>query len=554
MSQTTLPGGPAEEADPRPLAHAPVEPPPAHPSTPPAPASTSGRARSRPGRRVVLGLVALTALTVVFRLEGRGMSLWLDEGLSVGIASHPLSEIPGLLRLDGSPPLYYLVLHLWMLVMGTSEEAVRGLSLVIALVTMPVAFWTADSLFKRRAAWGAAVLTATSSYLVYYSREGRMYTLLVLTTLVCVTAFAHVFVYGRRRWLPLFVIGLTATLYTHNWGLYLAVGLAAGAGVCLVATDDRRRLLSHGVLAAGAVAVLYAPWVPTLAYQAVHTGAPWSDMPNPGDLFGVLGSIFGYDGILIALALVGLPALVAIGRRWRAQGEGLAVVALGVALGVSMLVAWLASLLNPAWAGRYFGIFLPLAFLLAALGLAREGRRGVLALVVIAVLAVEPFTKFPGVGSGPAQKSNMRRAVVYVDQLASAGDLVASTQIEAVPLLHYYLGPTLRYADPTGLVEDPTVVDWRDATDRLRAASPALGLVPLVDDLDVGSHVFLVCPRTDNDEDTLDWFVLMERHCRSWRSTLEDNPNLELVLGPVAPAPRGAPNSSAYFLVYEKLA
>ena len=36
---------------------------------------------------------------------------WIDEGLSVGIASHPLVDIPGVLRQDGSPPLYYLLLN-----------------------------------------------------------------------------------------------------------------------------------------------------------------------------------------------------------------------------------------------------------------------------------------------------------------------------------------------------------------------------------------------------------------------------------------------------------
>jgi uncharacterized membrane protein len=503
----------------------------------------------------VAGLVALTALAVVFRLQGRGMSLWLDEGLSVGIASHPLSEIPGLLRLDGSPPLYYLILHPWMQLFGTSEEAVRGLSLLLGLAAITTAFWAGDTLFGRRAAWTAAVLAATSSYLVYYSREGRMYTLLVLTTLVCVTAFTHVFVYGRRRWLPVFVLALAATLYTHNWGLYLAIGLAAGAGLCLAASTERRRLLRDGALAATGVAVLYAPWVPTLVYQAGHTGAPWSDTPDPGDLAGVLGSILGRNGVLVALALVGLPALVALGRRWRAGDDGLAVAALAVALGASMVAAWVSSLLAPAWAGRYFGLFLPFAILLAALGLAREGRRGVLALVIVAVLAAQPHTQLPGVGpSEPTQKSNMRRAVVYVDEFASAGDLVISTQIETIPLLHYYLGPTLTYADPTGLVDDPTVVDWRDATDRLQAASVVSGLTPLVDDLDVGAHVFLVCPRTDNDEDSLVWFRLMERHCRSSRASLDDDPDMALVLGPVAPAPRGAPNASVYILVYEKLA
>jgi uncharacterized membrane protein len=388
VSQTTLPGSPDElrpEPDPRPAR--------------PAVAVETGRETptSKPLGRVVAGLVALTALAVVFRLEGRGMSFWLDEGLSVGISSHPLTDIPGLLRQDGSPPLYYLVLRLWMLVFGTSEEAVRALSLLFALVTIPVAFWSADGLFGRRAAWGAAVLTATSSYLVYYSREARMYTLLVLLVLVCVTAFTHAFVFGRRRWLPVVALSLTGALYTHNWGLYLALGLAAAAGLAVVATTDRRRLLLDGAAVTAAVAVLYAPWVPVLVYQAANTGAPWSRTPD--------------DGILIAFALVGLPALVAQVRRWRAGGEALAAAALAVVVGVSLALSWLASLLEPAWAGRYFGVFLPPVILLMALGLARERRRGLVALGLIAFLAVEPFSNFPGLlPTGPDQKSNVRRS------------------------------------------------------------------------------------------------------------------------------------------------
>ena len=81
----------------------------------------------------------LTALAVVGCAAGVVVGLWsgplwLDEALSVEIASLPLSEFYQALRQDGSPPLYYLVLHLWMLVLGSSEEAVRGLSLLFGLL------------------------------------------------------------------------------------------------------------------------------------------------------------------------------------------------------------------------------------------------------------------------------------------------------------------------------------------------------------------------------------------------------------------------------------
>lgn len=550
MSQVVLPG-PAGKASPEPGPRRVSRSEPA-----PAPETPPGRST----RRVVAGLVGLVVLAVVLRLEGRGMSFWLDEGLSVGIASHPLTDIPGLLRQDGSPPLYYLILHVWMLVFGNSEEAVRGLSLLLSLITIPVAFWAADGLFGRRAAWGAAVLTATSSYLVYYSREGRMYTLLVLAVLVCVTAFLHAFVHGRRRWLPVVVLSLVVALYTHNWALYFAVGLAAAAALVVVASSDRRRVLVDGAAVTAAVGLLYAPWLPTLAYQAANTGAPWSKTPDVGQLFGVLGTLVGEDGILIAFALVGLPAVVALVRHWRAGGEALAAAALGAVLGTSLLVSWLSSLVEPGWAGRYFGLFLPPLVLLMALGLARERRRGALALALIAVLAAAPFSKFPGVSpTGPTQKSNVRRSVLMVDHLASAGDVVVSTQMEHVPLLRYYFGPDLRYADPMGPVADPGIVDWRNASERMLSATPEEGLAPVVDDMEAGSHVFLVCPRSDEEEDgeeeedLPEWFLIMEQHCYSWRQALVDDPSMERVLGPVAPNPRRAAGTSVFVTVYEKL-
>ncbi len=65
---------------------------------------------------VVLGLIFVS---LVLRTLSLGESLWMDEGLSIGIASQPFFDIPSTLRLDGSPPLYYMLLHLWTSVIGS---------------------------------------------------------------------------------------------------------------------------------------------------------------------------------------------------------------------------------------------------------------------------------------------------------------------------------------------------------------------------------------------------------------------------------------------------
>src|SRR2546421_12853339 len=88
------------------------------------------RAVSRARVAVPAGLGLLVLLSLVLRTRHLGIGFWIDEGLSVGISHRPLADIPGVLRQDGSPPLYYALLHLWMAVFGESEAATRALSLL----------------------------------------------------------------------------------------------------------------------------------------------------------------------------------------------------------------------------------------------------------------------------------------------------------------------------------------------------------------------------------------------------------------------------------------
>src|SRR6478735_5463751 len=113
-------------------------------------------------------LVALIALSAYVRTRAIGGSFWMDEGLSVGISSHAFADIPGVLRQDGSPPLYYMLLHVWMDVFGESEAAIRAFSACCATLAIPVAWWAARALFGARAGWMAAILAATNPFLTQY--------------------------------------------------------------------------------------------------------------------------------------------------------------------------------------------------------------------------------------------------------------------------------------------------------------------------------------------------------------------------------------------------
>ncbi|PZR79154.1 MAG: hypothetical protein DLM65_11370, partial [Candidatus Aeolococcus gillhamiae] len=86
----------------------------------------------RPAPHTALATAGLLAVVVAasfgLRVADLGSWLWIDEGTTIGVASHRLSDIPRLLARDGSPPLYYILLHGWMALFGTSEQATHSLS------------------------------------------------------------------------------------------------------------------------------------------------------------------------------------------------------------------------------------------------------------------------------------------------------------------------------------------------------------------------------------------------------------------------------------------
>ena len=83
--------------------------------------------------RVALGVAFITGFSLALRTQAIHARYWIDEGLSVGISSHPFFDVPGILRQDGSPPLYYLLLNLWIDVFGFGEADTHALSVGLAI-------------------------------------------------------------------------------------------------------------------------------------------------------------------------------------------------------------------------------------------------------------------------------------------------------------------------------------------------------------------------------------------------------------------------------------
>lgn len=463
-----------------------------------------------------VALTVLVALSLFIRTRQLGAGFWIDEGISVGIAHHHWWSIPALLREDGSPPAYYMLLGLWIRVFGDSERATHTLSLLFGLACIPLAYAAARAIFRdRTTAFVCALLAALEPFLTYYAQETRMYELEAFLSLLASYAYVEGILRGRRVWATVLVPTVALMVYAHNWGLFFCVGLF----VATVAFA-RERLRTFAFVAAG-TAALYLPWLPTLLFQAKHTGAPWSNAPSFHDLVLAPSAVLGGDGPYVALLLAAIVGLVPVVQA-RRDDEGTIVLTLSTITGAAIVAAFISSQLSPAWTGRYFAIILGPLVLLGARGVVRSQHLGLVALVLVVFFWGSYLVK--------NDKENAKQIVAGVQPYVHPGELVISTHPEQTPVLRYYFGPDQRWATTLGPVKDPRVFDWRDAVTRLRNARAKPTLDALLATVPRGGEFVVVSPVfRDYRAWRAKWTKLVWEKSTAWTWLLQRDRRLKLV-------------------------
>lgn len=134
-------------------------------------------------------------LGLLLRLISLNQSLWLDEATTALVAKMPLTDFfTKFIQADFHPPLYYLVIRGWWLVVGGSEIALRIPSVLFGILTVYVTYLIAKEL-KLKWPIVPALFLATSGLHIYYSQEARMYAL--ATWLVSYLVLSYL----RKNWI-----------------------------------------------------------------------------------------------------------------------------------------------------------------------------------------------------------------------------------------------------------------------------------------------------------------------------------------------------------------
>ncbi|MBU1749462.1 MAG: glycosyltransferase family 39 protein [Chloroflexi bacterium] len=400
--------------------------------------------------RVALLAILLLAFALrVYLLDAQ--SSWHDETYCVLIAQQPLSRVITAQTQDIHPPLYFVLLHFWLPLAGSTDWAVRFLSVVFGVLLVAWLYRAGALFFNRQIGLIAALLGAVAPFYVAYAQEIRMYALVALLTLASLTlGYRQLYPDRRSRtgwsWLA-YVLVTTAALYAHYFAALVIMaqnlawlgGLLAWRVGCPRAADGVRPIrpaLGRWIATQVLVAVVYLPQLVTAARQLGSYTNPGLQLVSPAEFLRESWQVFNVglavDAewvtpallVLGAIWIVGLILLIA--RSWprhaRAAGYLLCCFLVPVALFLIVLLS------RPLFHPRFLLVAMPAYTLLLAGALWAWGQRplwrlvGGLALAVVLTVALLGLTGH--YHDERFFKADTRAVAGFLHEHATADDLI----------------------------------------------------------------------------------------------------------------------------------
>jgi 4-amino-4-deoxy-L-arabinose transferase-like glycosyltransferase len=226
----------------------------------------------------------LLLAAVLIRLPGlTSKPLWYDEAFAALFsAKGPLAMAYGTLTVeegiaaDVHPLGFYTLLWIWGGIFGRSPLSLRSLSLLLGVGVVGLGYVLTLRVFSSRAAILAGVGLAFSPFLIRYSQEVRMYSLLTVLLLGATIFLWSALDKGAKKHWLFFSLLAACAQYTHNLAFLYLVPLSV-TPILL-----RRRTATLKTLLAGGFAILlYLPWFLRLPSQFARVEwAYWIEKPG----------------------------------------------------------------------------------------------------------------------------------------------------------------------------------------------------------------------------------------------------------------------------------
>jgi mannosyltransferase len=389
-----------------------------------------------------------------------GESYWFDEKMSlyfsqkdlVSILNPPSSETQ-------IPPLYYILLHFWIGLVGTSEFAVRSLSAIFGSLSIVALYKLGKHLFNVKIAIYSSLILAVSIFQIYFSQEARMYSLLTLTTIISIFFFLKSLNENRLRFWASYITVSILMLYSHLYGIFI---LIFQFFYLVFYYRNKIGYVKNGLIAFSLIILGFFPWLIKLfgvtpyileGYSAIA----WIPEPN---VIVVLGTVLIFcNSSVVSLLVFGYSIrrifqLDCLKKRfYKASFSGslkrikayfldsskFNINFCFLWMGIPIILALSISLiLQPIYLPKYLILVSPAFYLLISHGLAKMKPKISYILVLIllidsVLISYSYYTQF--------NKEQWREAASYIQEREDVGDLIIiNAPWLEINFEHYYNG------------------------------------------------------------------------------------------------------------------
>jgi len=379
----------------------------------------------------VVALVAVVAIQGAWHLGHA--SLWNDEAATWAISGHSFRGLFHVIQSSGGDrgaALYYFVMFVWIHLFGSSEVALRALSLVAASLTMIPFHACARRLVAPTAAWAAGAVLATSAFYLEHARDARTYSLAVLLVVLAVWTFLRALESASPQDWFLFSVFAVLAIYVHWFSALVIVALF----VALLATrpegEIRRRATTSAVVLGAATLPLCV-----LVVTGANSGVDWIAPLNVAELRATATQFAGTGDVALQLviAMLLVTGLVASWASRRTECPSPIVVTW---FSVPIVVTILVSIVKPVLVPRYLIIALPAYALAIGAGLSTFGRRRVIPVALLTLTFVACC--YADIWHTGAAGENWRAIAASVDARAHPDDAIVVYPATAVSSFSYY--------------------------------------------------------------------------------------------------------------------
>ena len=487
-------------------------------------------------------------------------SLWTDEAATISAADRSIEDLWRMVgNIDAVHGGYYLVMHYWLDVFGTSPVSLRAPSAIAVGVAAAGVYVLGRRLVSQSVGVVGSVVFALLPRVTWMGVEGRSYAMSAaaavwLTVLLVrlTTSSSHQREARPYPWWILYSVGcaLSAVLNIYLVLLLIAHGLTL---VLLRRVSPRLRWRWLGCAAAGVALSL-----PVLYQASQQSGQLGGGRLTLGTLvrnIGVNQFFLGDTPTVGAVESVDIKSLVSAGTFWPMAAVCLAVFGWSLVLlgalsagrrsprmrasetdAFRWLVPWLVLptllvgtygvLVGPLYNPRYFSFCTPALALLVAIGFAALQRSSVKLMVATLVIVLTLSVYWSQRTVNAKSSSDWVQVATFIEQNSTAGDAVYFAP--RYPVLESTVGQTTRgvrtaYPWPFAQLIDLTLDVPPDDDGTLTGRSVLLGAA--VDRLDGASAVWVIRRNGDpagtltSDDALLRSLGFVER--RSWTGLLD---------------------------------